>query len=213
MLPQGVRRFFRLDRGARDAAADVDREIAHHFAAAIEDLARPGVDPAEARRIVEQRFGDVNGTRAALLGLDTDGAERRRRFDLRADWWLDVRHALKSYATTPGVTLAVVTMLALGVGANAAMYGILDKLLLEPPPHITSPEAILRLYVRERDAFTGGEEITHGQFDYEQFSALVRDVPAFAELAGDWGPRPGSVGHGQATQRGGGGIVTGNFFE
>ena len=212
MLPPGIRRLFQLDRGARDVAADVDREIAHHFAAAVDDLVRRGMDPNEARAVVERRFGDVKETRAALVALDTDGAERRRRIELKADWWLDVRHALRGYVATPGVTLAIVTMLALGVGANAAMYGILDKLLIEPPPDITSPETILRLYVHERDAFTGGQEITHGQFDYDQFSALAREVPAFAQLAGYWGPWPESIGRGQATQRVAGEIVTGNFF-
>jgi len=51
VLPDGVCRFFRLDRGARDAAADVDREIEHHFAAAVEDLVRRGVSENEARRL------------------------------------------------------------------------------------------------------------------------------------------------------------------
>lgn len=212
MLPQRVRRLFRLDRGAEDAAADVDRELEHHFAAAVEDLVRRGVEPGEARRIAEQRFGNVQQTRAALIALATAGAERRRRVELRADWWLDVRHALRGYVATPGVTFAVVTMLALGIGANAAMYGILSKLLIQPPPHITSPESILRLYVRQRDAFTGDAEITHEQFDFAQFSALQRDVSAFAELTGYSGPWPEKVGHGQETQQVAGETITGNFF-
>ncbi len=211
MLPEGIRRFFRLERGGRGVEADVDLELEHHFAAATEDLVRRGTPPEEARRIAERHFGDVRGTREALIALSKARAERRRRIEWRGDWWLDVRHAIRGYVSTPGVTVAVLTMLALGVGANAAMYSILDKLFVQPPPHIKAPDAILRLYVRERSGFTNGEEITHGQFDIEQYSALQRSVPAFADLAGYW-PGQDNVGRGQDAEQVNDEIVTGNYF-
>jgi predicted permease len=211
MLPDGIRRLFRLERVPRGAAADVDLEIEHHFAAAVEDLVRRGMSPDEARATAERRFGDVRRMREELIALSHTQAARRRRLEWRGDWWLDLRHAVRGYVSTPGVTVAILTMLAIGVGANAAIYGILDKLFVQPPPHIKAPNQILRLYVRERSGFTGGEEITHSQFDLEQYAALARDLPAVAEMTGYW-PGRESTGRGQQAEELNAETVTGSFF-
>jgi predicted permease len=213
VLPEGIRRLFHLARSPHGVAADVDLEIQHHFAAAIDGLVQRGMSPEEARATAERRFGDVRRMREELIALSRSRADRRRRFEWRSDWWLDVRQAVRGYTSTPGVTLAILTMLALGVGANTAMYGILDKLFIQPPPHINGPDGILRLYARERSGFTGGEEITHSQFDLEQYAALARDVPAFAALAGYWGPSRETSGHGQQAEQLRTQTVTGNYFE
>ena len=48
----------------------------------------------------------------------------------------------------PGYTFAVV--LALGIGLNAAMYGMLSRLFLQAPPHIENPDGVHRVWMRER---------------------------------------------------------------
>src|SRR5919198_4947801 len=60
----------------------------------------------------------------------------------------DLRYALRSFARNPGLVAAAVICLALGIGANATIFGVVDTLLFRPPPHVTDPDRVVRLYVR-----------------------------------------------------------------
>lgn len=206
MLPQGIRRLFRLDRGARGVEADVDLELEHHFAAAVDDLVRRGASLEEARAEILSRFGDLPGTRAALVASTRARERSRRRHHWWADWALDVRYALRSLARTPGVTASIVILLSLGIGLNAAVYGILDKLFLQPPRHVAHPEQILRLY---RTGWDRSASLS-ASFNYEQYSAL-RAVDAFGGLAAV-GLSHYEIGRGQQTAQASTSIVTGEFF-
>ncbi|MBI3982013.1 MAG: ABC transporter permease, partial [Gemmatimonadetes bacterium] len=210
VLPHGIRRLFRLPRDSRTVAADVDLEIEHHFAAAVEDLVRRGVSPGEAERIVEQRFGSVALTRDALIAMAQRNASASERREWWAGWALDLRHALRSLGRTPGVTTAIIVMLALGIGANAAIYGILEKLLLRPPPHVTEPDRIRWLY-RTGKADHTGREYTSGSFSYAQYEVLSANVPALEAITGAV-VRHYYVGRGQQSDLIPVTAVTGTFF-
>lgn len=202
--------MFRLERGARGVEADVDLEIEHHFAAAEADLVRRGMSPEAARAEVARRFGDVRATRTALIGLGRGREAARQRRDWWGDWGLDLRYAVRSLGRTPGVTAAIIVMLALGIGANAAMYGILDQLFLSPPPHIAAPNEILRLYTRQTDRYRGGEYID-SDVAVDQYEALTRDVRAFRRVAGYW-VQDNRVGTGQQSHHVNVAMVTGGYF-
>ena len=60
----------------------------------------------------------------------------------------DIRYALRGLARNPGLTFAVVVTLALGIGANTTMFGVLDVLLLRPPAHVERADRIVRAYFR-----------------------------------------------------------------
>ncbi len=62
----------------------------------------------------------------------------------------DIRYALRGLARSPGFTLAVVVTLALGIGANTTMFGVLDRLLLKPPAHVRDASRVQRVYFRVR---------------------------------------------------------------
>jgi predicted permease len=61
--------------------------------------------------------------------------------------WHDLRYAARGLRRKPGFTLAVVLTLALGIGANATMFSIVDRLLFRPPAYMPSPERVQRVYV------------------------------------------------------------------
>ena len=61
----------------------------------------------------------------------------------------DLRFAFRSLRRTPGLGIAVVLTLALGLGANTTMFGVLDTLLLKPPAHVQDPGRVERLYLRK----------------------------------------------------------------
>ena len=62
----------------------------------------------------------------------------------------DLRYALRTFARSPALVAAAVVCLALGIGANATIFGVVDTLLFRPPPHVRTPERVVRLYFRRR---------------------------------------------------------------
>src|SRR2546426_7846785 len=60
----------------------------------------------------------------------------------------DLRSALRSFAGSRALVAAAVVCLALGIGANATIFGVVDTLLFGPPPHVQNPAQVVRLYVR-----------------------------------------------------------------
>src|SRR5437762_3994635 len=60
----------------------------------------------------------------------------------------DLRYALRSFARSPGLVTAAVVCLALGIGANATIFGVVDTLLFRPPTHVKNPGQVVRLYFR-----------------------------------------------------------------
>jgi putative ABC transport system permease protein len=95
------------------------------------------------------------------------------RFD---SLWQDVRYAARGLRKKPGFTIAVVLTLALGIGANAAMFGIVDRLLFRPPAMMQSPDQVHRVYlVRTFD----GKENFGSYFQYTRYEDLKRWTSSF----------------------------------
>src|SRR5688500_14303505 len=114
---------------------EVDSELRFHLEARIQANIAAGMSPEEARRAAMERFGDVDGVRdecARLLAEERKTHARREWFeDLRQDLHFAARAALRAPVFT---ALAVVT-LALGIGANAAVFGVVKSVLLNSLPY------------------------------------------------------------------------------
>ena len=61
--------------------------------------------------------------------------------------WQDVRYAVRGLRQKPGFSIAVILTLGLGIGANAAMFGITDRLLFRPPAFMKDPDRVHRVYL------------------------------------------------------------------
>jgi predicted permease len=129
-----------------------DRELEHELRlhlefAAAEEASRNDLAPDEARRAAAIRLGGMTQSLEALR-------------DQRGLPWLDdvirdVRHTLRSLRRSPAFTVVAVLILALGVGANTALFGIVDTVLLKPLP-VRSPESLVGIELRSR-----GEALLH----------------------------------------------------
>ncbi|HXY18762.1 MAG TPA: ADOP family duplicated permease [Gemmatimonadales bacterium] len=97
----------------------------------------------------------------------------------------DLRYAARGLIRTPGFTIAVVATLALGIGANTTMFGVLDRLLLKPPAHVLDPGRVARVYFEW--TWEGRPELdpTASIPSYES----LRSVPAFAATAASFDAR------------------------
>ena len=191
-----LRRFVRVDRGAAGIERAVDDELQFHFDMTVRDLMTKGMSPDEARREAERRFGDVKRTRERLETIDRARAGHERR----VEWWSafaqDLRYAVRGLRLKPGFAIAVILTLGLGIGANATMFSIVDRLLFRPPAFLVAPDRATRLYVAR--TFRGKENV-QSYMGHRRFLDLKENTTSFDAMTPFYVNKP-AVGTGDATK-------------
>jgi putative ABC transport system permease protein len=130
-----------------DVAEEVDEEIGFHIEMRTRELVEKGVDPRIARELVLARIGDASRIKRTCVDLG-----RKREREMRFSQWFDerrqdVRFALRQLKSTPTFTAVAAITLALGIGANSAMFALADATLIRPLPY---PDADRLVMVWER---------------------------------------------------------------
>src|SRR5437867_3116218 len=121
----------------------------------------------------------------------------------------DLRYALRTLAKTPGFTLGVVLTLALGIGANVAMFSVVDRMLFRPPPLLHKPGATHRIYLAR--TFSGKEHAS-GYLQYARYVDLTSWTTAFARTAA-FTEQDLAIGVGTEAREMRVGIVSAGFFD
>lgn len=138
-----MRRAVGTGFGRGRAAREVDDELAFHLDMRTRQLIEHGLAPDDARREALRQFGDLDGVRRTCVTLDQDRIRSMKRATLFDELRRDVLYGVRMLRRNPGVTVVVVLTLALGIGANTAIFSLVDAVLLRKLPVRTPDELIV----------------------------------------------------------------------
>ena len=199
------RSFLRNER----VEADLEREMIAHLAFLEDDFLQRGMSASEARLAARRAYGGV------------EQAKQMHR-DERSILWLeqlrqDLRYALRQVRRSPGFAITVILTIALGIGANTAIFTLVHAILMKSLP-VSDPKSLYRIGDTYTDCcFTNGLGNDNGDFDifsYDLYRHLRGSTPEFEQLAAmQAGQGLISVRRGSSTaQAKPGEFVSGNYF-
>lgn len=131
-----------------DPAVEVNDELRFHLDALIAENIASGMNPDDARAAAVRRFGDVGGVTRTLTSISAHRARRMRLTERFGTLRQDLRIAIRQLARTPVLTCAAIVTMALGIGANSAIFSVIYSVLVRPLPF---KDADRLLVLRERN--------------------------------------------------------------
>jgi hypothetical protein len=165
----------------RDSAEQqLDEELRAYVELAAADNVRDGVPAAEARRLAVLELGGIEPTKERVRTY--------RHGALLHEIGRDVRYAVRMFAAHKGFTLVVMVTLALGIGANTAIFSLMDALTLRWLP-VRAPQDLLQITLQ-----TAGEPTAADSFSYALVRAIDEQTDLFAGAAG-FSAFPLDIGH------------------
>ncbi len=203
----GLRRVFRLPLGTRVVREEVKDELSFHLEERIEELVAAGYPREEAEREARQRFGDLSRIGTELVRIDRRMVRRRSLGEALDALARDVRFAGRSLRKSPGFTAVAILTLALGIGANSAIFSAVNGVLLRP---LSVPD-LDRLFVIRQDV--PGLKLLAGQLTPSQAEEVATHTEMLEVFAGVSGGSFNLTGGSGEPQRVTGVRTMGRFFE
>ena len=155
--------FFRKRQRERELASEMESHLQLH----IEDNLRAGMTAAQARREALMKLGGVEQTK--------ENYREQRGVPLVETFLQDLRYAFRMLNKSPGFTIVAVLTLALGIGANTAIFSVVNGVLLKPLPY-RQPDRLVSLFLH-------GRGLDRGVMGTADFLALNQRQKAFEQVA------------------------------
>src|SRR5215471_983618 len=154
--------------------SDLAEELQLHIDMQTEDNIRSGMTPLDARRAARLKFGAMESIKESYR--DQRGAP------LLESIFADLRYAARQLRQAPGFTAAAVLTIALGIGANTAMFSVLDTMLWKPLP-ISEPDRLVvldRIHLSDEGGRNKNASASPAEFAYWRTqSSALEEVAAF----------------------------------
>src|SRR2546427_5828447 len=154
---------------------DFDDEIRGHMALSVKQRIERGEDPEAARLAALREFGNVTLTRDSMRAV-----WRPRWFDTVEALWLDIRVALRSLRRAKGLAATVVVTLALGIGANAAIFSVVRGVLLRP---LVNRDEDRLIYIRQSAPGLGAENTKFSVPELNDLKSRTTTISAFGDVS------------------------------
>jgi len=169
------RRLFRRKR----ADAELMEEIEGYMAEEVAENVACGIPEEEARRRARIKFGNPGTVREMLWQQNT--------VTMIDNLWRDLRYAIRTLARTPGFAAVAILVMALGIGANVALFTVVRSVLLNPLP-FPAPNQLIALYAKA-DTGKGGTVAASDFYDWQSESQSFEQMAIWRwtvyNLAGD----------------------------
>ncbi|MGE5243788.1 MAG: ADOP family duplicated permease [Betaproteobacteria bacterium] len=193
-------RFFRRGRWDDERAEELRSYLEHE----IDDNLARGMDPDAARGAARRKLGNETRVREEIYEMNT-----MRLVDAA---WQDVRFGLRLLRRNPAFAAVAILSLALGIGANTAIFQLLDSVRLRELP-VTRPGELAEVTIETHDnGFTGHFEGRHIQLTWPLYQQIREQQRAFTGLAA-WGIATFNLSTGGARRPADGMWVSGNLFD
>ena len=159
-----LRSLFRKSR----AEHELTHELRFHLEKLKEEKIAKGISPEEAHFDALRELGGVDQIKEECRDM--------RRVNYIQNFMQDVRYGLRVLGKSPGLTAIIVVTLALGIGANTAIFGIVNSCMLRPLP-VPEPEQITVLAIQQKDAPIGSSGFAYPEFvDFRERASMFSDV-------------------------------------
>ncbi len=180
-----VMRFFRRSREAAELAQEIEAHIAHE----VDDKVSGGLNKEEARRQAYLKLGSPRRIHESVWEAN--------RMAWLEDSWRDFRYAARTLARTPSFTIVAVLVMALGIGANTALFTVVRSVLMKPLP-FREPDRLIQLYEKSPGGNHSYNYVAPGM--YAAWKAQAPSVEQMAiygtdsiNLSGDGGSLPEKI--------------------
>lgn len=192
-----------------------DEEARFHIERRIEEHIRNGMSPEDARREAHRQFGSLTRARERSREANT--------LPWLADALQDLRYAARQLRRNPGFALTAILTLAIGIGANTALFGVVNELLLKPLPVPSPLELVLFNWLEGRQSMRMGMDgvritdeatgrSTSTSFSYPTFRRLREANRTLTELFGFYPLQQLNVVVDSNADVSSGQYVSGNYF-
>jgi predicted permease len=194
------------------AERDLDAQVQFHLQMLADEFEAQGMSPGDARLAARRSFGGVEQVKEIY--------RERRGLPLVEGALRDLRYTVRTLVRSPGFTLVVVVTLGLAIGANAAIFLLLDQVVLRPLP-VAKPDQLVVVSVpnlpsNATRSLSAGGRGPGGQMmyavSYPLYTAIRNRVPLFRGVLAHWFFRP-TLLVGTTPEQARGELVTGNYFD
>jgi predicted permease len=173
-LARRARLLFRKEEVERE----LDEEVRHHVALEARELERQGMPRREALREARLRFGGTERYKERV--------REARGGRLLEDLLRDLRHGIRTLGRSPGFTASALLVLALGIGASTALFGVVRGVLLRPLPY-PEPDRLVRVWPASPTRGIDRAAFSFRDFeDWRAESSAVEAMGLWSTLPGDY---------------------------